>query len=323
MSDREIRDEVLDELGSLPALDEDIEDALRPATNAVLRRHIHAGNLRPLVLWAVENFDTNCGDEYIRPLSAALVDAGDIRSLRRLWKGIIANRRRHYEAWRKCNVNKLQEPQAGLESALRDYSEALRQCGEDELAAGTDRDLEDLVTGRSLRKAKRPSDRRPMSDDLFWQLIEETAPQDGSSNEHLCELQTALSAFGRRALRTFQKILLQQRERANRWDLWAVAFILRGGCGDDAFDYFRSWLVLQGRERFESTLSDPTVIAEFTKGNDPTCEGLLWVAEDAYEEAYDAPMPTVTSQAIDPTGIPWEEDDLPILFPKLWAQTHE
>ena len=60
----------------------------------VLRRHVRDGDLSPLVPFATENFDTVGGDDFIRPLSDALVERGDLRDLRRLWKGIIANRRR-------------------------------------------------------------------------------------------------------------------------------------------------------------------------------------------------------------------------------------
>src|SRR5690242_19263203 len=36
-----------------------------------------------------------------------------------------------------------------------------------------------------------------------------------------------------------------------RADLWAVAYTVNGGASDDGFDYFRGWLIAQGRETFE------------------------------------------------------------------------
>ena len=33
-----------------------------------------------------------------------------------------------------------------------------------------------------------------------------------------------------------------------RWDLWGAAYLANGGCSDDGFDYFRGWLIGQGRK---------------------------------------------------------------------------
>ena len=35
--------------------------------------------------------------------------------------------------------------------------------------------------------------------------------------------------------------------RSYDWNLWGAAYLMKGGCSDDAFDYFRGWLVAQGR----------------------------------------------------------------------------
>ncbi len=44
--------------------------------------------------------------------------------------------------------------------------------------------------------------------------------------------------------------------------LWAVAFDIGGGCGHDAFDDFRSWLISMGREVYEAALVDPQTVYE-------------------------------------------------------------
>lgn len=43
--------------------------------------------------------------------------------------------------------------------------------------------------------------------------------------------------------------------------LWLGAVVLLGGCGDDTFADFRGWLIVQGREAFESALADPDSMA--------------------------------------------------------------
>ena len=55
--------------------------------------------------------------------------------------------------------------------------------------------------------------------------------------------------------------------QAHRWDLGAAAYLMRGGYSDDGFDYFRGWLIAQGRSRRERALADPDSLAD--AGVDP------------------------------------------------------
>jgi hypothetical protein len=47
-----------------------------------------------------------------------------------------------------------------------------------------------------------------------------------------------------------------------RWDLWGAAYLINGGCSDDGFDYFRGWLLSQGRAIWQATLADPDSLAD-------------------------------------------------------------
>ncbi|MCC7542922.1 MAG: DUF4240 domain-containing protein [Deltaproteobacteria bacterium] len=60
----------------------------------------------------------------------------------------------------------------------------------------------------------------------------------------------------------FDHFVWERMAEAYRWDLWAVAYLMNGGCSDDGFDYFIGWLVGQGRERFTAALRDPERAAE-------------------------------------------------------------
>ncbi|WP_232836398.1 DUF4240 domain-containing protein [Lentzea terrae] len=44
-------------------------------------------------------------------------------------------------------------------------------------------------------------------------------------------------------------------------DLWAAAYLILHGRSDDSFDYFRAYLLTQGRHVFESAVSDPDSLA--------------------------------------------------------------
>lgn len=60
--------------------------------------------------------------------------------------------------------------------------------------------------------------------------------------------------------------------RAYRRDLWGAAYLVNGGCSDDGFDYFRNWLLLQGRAVFDAALADPDSLAEVLDGDEVECE---------------------------------------------------
>jgi hypothetical protein len=45
------------------------------------------------------------------------------------------------------------------------------------------------------------------------------------------------------------------------WPVWDVAYVLEEGCSDDAFEYFRAWVVTLGRDAVEQCLADPVAWA--------------------------------------------------------------
>lgn len=51
-----------------------------------------------------------------------------------------------------------------------------------------------------------------------------------------------------------------------RQDLWAVAYVVRGGCSDDSFDYFRSWLISQGKKIVYDAIANPDSLCKVFDG---------------------------------------------------------
>lgn len=122
---------------------------------------------------------------------------------------------------------------------------------------------------------------------------------------------------------SFDAWLHAQRARANRWDLWGAAYVMNGGCSDDGFIDFRNGLIAQGRVTFEAALADPEALAELELALDAEdglfFESLGYVAPEAYEQRtggeLEGPVPNDAVQ-----GEPWDEADLPRLFPRLTAR---
>ncbi|MEY9938099.1 DUF4240 domain-containing protein [Streptacidiphilus sp. MAP5-3] len=101
------------------------------------------------------------------------------------------------------------------------------------------------------------------SREAWWQLIEEArAWVAGAGVEEVAGAATRLLAD-----RGVGEIVAAQRElwslmaESYRSPLWAAAYLINGGCSDDGFDYFRGWLILQGREMFERVVAEPDTLA--------------------------------------------------------------
>ena len=60
----------------------------------------------------------------------------------------------------------------------------------------------------------------------------------------------------------FHVAFAAHRDELYSWDLWGAAYLLMGGCSDDCFTDFRSWIVAQGQAYFEAVRSDPQALAD-------------------------------------------------------------
>lgn len=176
-------------------------------------------------------------------------------------------------------------------------------------------------TERKAKPWKVPKIRRPMTEELFWTVIEKSRKGVSDTEEQLDRLAMLLDQLDEDDLVAWERILQSKIAEAYRWDLWAVAFIAMDGCSDDGFVDFRAWLVAQGRAFFEATLAKPEHAARrIEPGDEAALEELTALAARAYEsktsrtdfdDRVDADHPA------EPAGDEWKEEDLPRLYPKL------
>jgi len=159
-----------------------------------------------------------------------------------------------------------------------------------------------------------------MDERTFWQMIEDTRRESGGDLEgQVSLLEEKLLALPAQEIIAFDRLCEEMRFRAYRWDLWGAAYIINSGCSDDGFDYFRGWLIAQGQTVYENALRDPDTLAGVLTGEEEEveCEEMLYVAARACEEKTSEEMPMATRAYPEIAGEPWEEDDLPALFPRL------
>lgn len=161
-----------------------------------------------------------------------------------------------------------------------------------------------------------------MNRDEFWAIIDATR-SDSDPYEHADAVQEALSKKTADEIVDFERHLASLLVESYTWKLWGAAYLINGGCSDDGFDYFRGWLVLQGRSVFEAALADPDSLADLPDlEEDVECEEILGVAWSAYETVTGDEIPMVSIELPD-LGESWDFDDdeeMEQRYPKLFAK---
>lgn len=168
-------------------------------------------------------------------------------------------------------------------------------------------------------KPKGKPDNRAMTEDVFWELIDHGLGKQ-SIGERLDTLPERLALFKPAAIRKFEQILRQMDNAAYRHDVWALAYLLRGGCSDDSFDAFRGWLILQGRTVFEATLANPDGFdVSLFHGEAGGMDALRDAAPTAYEWREGKAMKPVKASLLELKGAEIEEETFASLLPKVAA----
>lgn len=168
-----------------------------------------------------------------------------------------------------------------------------------------------------------------MDETDFWQIIDETRDaSDGDPDEQADLLVEVLVQLTPDDVIDFARLFEARFQRAYRHDLWAAAHLLLDGASEDTFDYFRCWLIGQGREVFEGALAEPDDLAdllpEFDEEEDGEAEDLGYAADEAYERLTGLPLPEVGGRPpARPSGAPLDFDDPDAMakrFPRLWER---
>ncbi|MGW2747624.1 DUF4240 domain-containing protein [Streptomyces sp. NPDC001450] len=169
-----------------------------------------------------------------------------------------------------------------------------------------------------------------MEESEFWELIDTTRQAaEGDPEEQADLLVDRLLQLDPETVLDFARHFESRYNRAYHWDLWGAAWVLLRGASDDAFDYFRCWLIGQGREVFEGALHSPDSLAELLEDFDEEIDGdgeeLGYAADEAYEQLTGAVAPDlgISAAPAEPEGTPIDfenEAALAELYPRLSAR---
>jgi hypothetical protein len=163
----------------------------------------------------------------------------------------------------------------------------------------------------------------------FWAIVESSkAESDGTFDGHAESLTEKLSELEPAQIAAFDRVFSTLKFKAYTWDLWGAAYVIHGGCSDDGFADFRSWLISMGRSVYERALSDPDGLADVELGpdgeEDASFEEFAYIAAQVYEDktGNELPHDADVIHPAEPSGEAWEEDEdeLAERYPKLSAK---
>lgn len=183
-------------------------------------------------------------------------------------------------------------------------------------------------------KAKNaPRDTPMMTVDQFWKTIDEIKKKSKNNIDTLSQnVNHAMSKLSLHELTDFRYLLHHFMAHSNTWKLWGAAYTMSGGCSEEGFEYWRCWLVLQGRKAFEAASLDPESLAThrlaFVNGDmygfeswKYEFEPVMMAPEEKYEEKSKTPMGASKIKLSQRrAGKEWEERDMRERLPRLWKK---
>lgn len=147
-----------------------------------------------------------------------------------------------------------------------------------------------------------------MNETQFWEIID-TSRQHARQKPrargqdfldvHEQTLADALRPLPPAEIIAFDHHFWEVHRQAYRWDLWAAAYWICGGCGNDGFTDFRACLISLGKDRFSQVLRDPDSLAEIVDQPDTPymqAEGFQYIASKVYKQVTGKEMPQVTGE---------------------------
>ena len=177
-----------------------------------------------------------------------------------------------------------------------------------------------------------------MTHDEFWDIIADSRrdfdPDRRNGNMYLHgnmylqaeRLKQLLTPMPADEVQAFDRVFRQLFFDAFKWDLWAAAYIIGGGCCDDSFMDFRFWLISMGREVYEAAMVDAESLADVAAapGIELTFfEAFGYIAAGVLEEKGASVPAEPYPHPEKPTGERWPHEEDPMRLPKLWARFGE
>lgn len=181
---------------------------------------------------------------------------------------------------------------------------------------------------------------QPMEEDDYWKIVEKTYKQGkGDERQQAGEIVRKLRYMTPPEIMAFQKRTFSLANFAHTSNLWAAAYVINGGCSDDAFTDFKHWVISLGKSGFYDSIKTPDCLvkylskkASYVNYGNIACSSIEFAAIMAYEYRTGLSIYKVLdySNVPDLNGdfeLDWDENNIeskreifPKLFKKYWIK---
>ncbi|MER6473872.1 DUF4240 domain-containing protein [Streptomyces collinus] len=96
-----------------------------------------------------------------------------------------------------------------------------------------------------------------MNTEAFWRALDAAKDSDKPLDVAVVD---HLSALPAEEILAFEHRFSRLRDAVYRWDIWAAAYLIGGGCSDDRFSDFTAGLVALGRDWYERAAACPDAL---------------------------------------------------------------
>lgn len=158
-----------------------------------------------------------------------------------------------------------------------------------------------------------------MNELKFWEIVDSVHGRSGGDMDSKSELiKDAISKLSEREANGFAAIFDSKMDEAYSWSLWGAAYVINGGCSDDAFTDFRTSLISRGRASFERAIADPDSLADDDFDQEAWFyEGYQYAVTDGVKIAVGLVPMRASPHPDEPIGQAWDEEKVYGLYPKL------
>lgn len=179
--------------------------------------------------------------------------------------------------------------------------------------------VKESITKLEPPKPKPTTDKRKIDESLFWELIEVSRKESEDKTDFLVILKGKLGAFNANEIKKFGKYYLQKFNELNTWDNWALAYIVRRGCGDDEFDYFKAWVISKGLNSFNIVVNfEIEKFKELFESEDCQFEHFIDLTESVFEEKTSEIMKPIKVKPSKIIGKEWNEKNVEYEYSEIY-----
>ena len=156
-----------------------------------------------------------------------------------------------------------------------------------------------------------------MDENEFWKIIDQSR-KGNDYDAQIRLLKVLLTALNTEGIVRFDNTFHSLLAATYNYKLWGASYVINGGCSDDCFEYFREYLIANGKERFYATVNDPESCVTWIKSEDEeNWEGLRYAAPEVYKAKTGKEIQVTYQPKYELKGNPFDEATVDKQYPKL------